>query len=190
VGRPALILIWRVSGAGKSRYCKWLAERGYTYLDHDTIATQRIHDGSASRLEELWMTMRIERASTRDCVRAIGDQRVVAEFGARPDESSLLQLLLLIDLGASAWWFDGDRGAARESWLHRDIPADEEFWRIQMARVDSAWLRIAEIFRSRIGRTIGPGPAYLPESQIDRLMFGDLPDQDGGASDRWPDYSP
>jgi len=29
VDRPDFILIWGVSGAGKSRYCKWLAQRGY-----------------------------------------------------------------------------------------------------------------------------------------------------------------
>jgi hypothetical protein len=85
-----------------------------------------------------------------------------------------VQLRLLIDLGASAWWFDGDRAAARASWLNRDVTVDPELWRIQMAWVDAAWPRIAEIFQSRIVRTIGPGRAYVPEPQIDRLMFGDL----------------
>lgn len=101
------------------------------------------------------MAMRVDRASTRDFVRAIEGRRVVAEFGARPDEPSLVQLRLLIDLGASAWWFDGDRSAARESWLDRDVKVDEEFWRIQTEWVDSAWTRIAEILCSRIVRTIG-----------------------------------
>jgi hypothetical protein len=88
-----------------------------------------------------------------------------------------MQLRLLIDLGASAWWFDGDRLAARESWLDREVPVDEEAWRIQTAGVDAAWPIIADIFRSRIVRTIGPGRAYLHERQIDNLMFGDQADQ-------------
>jgi hypothetical protein len=174
--RPAFILIWGVSGAGKSHYCTWLAQRGYLYFDNDTIG-QRINEDSATPLERLWMRMRIGQATTGDFVQAIAGQRVVAEFGARPDEPSLLQLRLLIDLGASAWWFDGDRAAARASWLNRDVPIDPELWRIQMTWVDAAWPRIAEIFRSRIVRTIGPGRSYVPEPQIDRLMFGDLADQ-------------
>lgn len=174
--RPAFILVWGVSGAGKSRYCNWLAQRGYLYLDNDTIG-QRIRHGSATSLQQLWMLMRVGQASTNDFVNAIAGRRVVAEFGARPDEASLMQLRLLIDLGASAWWFDGDRVAARQSWLDRDVPADPEFWRIQMTWVEAAWSKVAHIFRSRIVRTIGPGRAYLSPTDIDRLMFGILPDQ-------------
>jgi hypothetical protein len=176
--RPTFVLIWGVSGAGKSQYCKWLATRGYLYLDNDTIA-QRLADQTATPMEQLWMRFRVGQVSSRDLVDAIAGQRVVAEFGARPDESSLVQLRLLIDLGASAWWFDGDRSAARESWLDRQVPVDAEFWRIQTTWVDEAWPRIAEILKSRIVRTIGPGRTYLPESQIDRLMFGSLSDQEG-----------
>ncbi len=176
IARPDFVLIWGLSGAGKSRYCTWLVERGYLYLDNDTIA-QRINDGTASRLERVWMAMRVEEVTTRDFAHAIAGQKVVAEFGARPDERSLVQLRLLIDLGASVWWFDGDRSAARESWLDREVKVDGEFWRIQTEWVDSAWTRIAEILRSRIVRTIGPGRTYLSEAQIDRLMFGELADQ-------------
>jgi len=106
---------------------------------------------------------------------------VVVEFGARPDERSLDLLRQLIDLGASAWWFDGDRTAGLESWLDREVPAPEEYWHIQTRAVEEAWPKIAEILRARIVRVIGPGRAYLPEEQIDRLMFGDLPDQDMSA---------
>lgn len=174
--RPPFILIWGVSGAGKSRYCAWLAGRGYVYLDNDVI-WQRVNDGKASVLEQLWARMRSGRASTKEFVDAIGGQRIVAEFGARPDEASLVQLRLLIELGASAWWFDADRAAARESWLDRDVKVDPELWRIQMAWVDAAWPRIADMFRSRIVRTIGPARAYLAEAQVDQLMFGVDADQ-------------
>jgi len=170
--RPAFILIWGVSGAGKSQYCKWLAGRGYIYIDNDSV-WQREQQGTATVLEQQWTRIRRGQATTREFVDAIGAQKVVAEFGARPDEGSLVQLRLLIELGASAWWFDGDRVAARESWPARDVPVDPELWRIQMAWVDAAWPKIAEILRSRIVRTIGPGLAYLPEAQIDRMMFGD-----------------
>ncbi len=52
-----------VSGAGKSQYCKWLAQRGYIYLDNDTIA-QRISAGTANRLEQHWTPCE----STESCV--------------------------------------------------------------------------------------------------------------------------
>lgn len=40
-----------------------------------------------------------------------------------------------------------------------------------MAWVDAAWHRIADMFRSRIVRTIGPGRAYLAEFRVDQLML-------------------
>lgn len=172
--RPPFVLIWGVSGAGKSQYCQWLAQRGYIYLDNDTLFGRL---QQASPLEKAWALMRNGQMTAKQFVDAIAGQRVVVEFGARPDQASLVQLRRLIDLGASAWWFDGDRPAARESWLDRDVKVDEEFWRTQMAWVDHAWQSIADILNARIIRTIGPGRAYLAETQIDRLMFGVLDDQ-------------
>jgi hypothetical protein len=121
--------------------------------------------------------MRAGQASTKAFVDAIAGQRIIAEFGARPDDAAVMQLQLLIALGASAWWFDGDREAARDSWLSRPVKVDYELWRIQMVWVDAAWPRIADIFRSRIFRTIGPGRAYLSQAQVDQLMFGVIPNQ-------------
>jgi hypothetical protein len=125
------------------------------------------------------MDYRVEQVSAMGLSDAIAAQRVVAEFGARPDEAAFAQLRRLVDLGFSAWWFDGDRTAALESWLDRENPGDEEFWQVQTAWVDLNWQRIAEAFRSRIVRTIGPERSYLSEPEIDRLMFGELRDQAG-----------
>lgn len=170
--RPGFILIWGVSGAGKSRYCKWLAQRGHIYLDNDTIA-QRMAEGTASALERRWMSTHVGETAAEDFAKSIAAERVVLGFGARPDDRALALLRRLIDLGASAWWFDGDRTAALESWLDRDVPVPAEYWHIQTAAVDAAWPKIAEILRSKIVRTIGPKRAYLSETQVDRLMFGD-----------------
>ena len=174
--RPAFILIWGVSGAGKSRYCKWLARRGYVYLDNDTIA-QRMADRTADALERRWMSTHVGETAPEDFARSIAAEQVVVEFGARPDDRALALLRRLISLGASAWWFDGDRIAALASWLDRDVPVPAEYWHIQTTAVEAAWPRIADILRSRIVRTIGPKRAYLPEVHLDRLMFGDLADQ-------------
>ena len=174
--RPEFILIWGVSGAGKSRYCRWLVRRGYSYLDNDTIA-QRMADGTSNALERFWMSTHIGQTLPEEFIKSFEGKRVVVEFGARPDEGSLALLRRLIELGANAWWFDGDRKAALESWLDRDVPVPEEYWRIQTRAVEAAWPRIAEIFPSRIVRTIGPGRAYMHEAEVDRLMFGVLPDQ-------------
>jgi hypothetical protein len=174
--RPSFIVIWGVSGAGKSQYCKWLAQRGYIYLDNDTIA-QRMAEGTANALERRWMSTHVGETAPEDFARSIASQRVVVEFGARPDESALALLRRLINLRASAWWFDGDRTAALESWLDRDVPVPAEYWYIQTKAVEAAWPRIAETLRSKIVRTIGPGRAYLSEMQVDRLMFGHQSDQ-------------
>jgi hypothetical protein len=176
--RAARILIWGISGAAKSRYCRWLEKRGYVYVDNDTV-WGKAADGTATALEQHWMAFRGEQLGAREFVDAIGAQPVVVEFGARPNEAAFAQLSRLVDLGFSAWWLDGDRNAALKSWLDRELPAAEEFWQVQTAWVDFNWHRIAEAFRSRIVRTIGPERAYLSEPEIDRLMFGELNDQSG-----------
>jgi hypothetical protein len=177
MSRPALLLIWGISGAGKSHYCEWLARRGYTYLDNDTIA-QKMAEGTADARERLWMSTHVGQTSPQHFLRSLDGEQVVVEFGARPDDRSLDLLRQLMELGASAWWFDGDRAAALESWRDRDVPVPDEYWHIQTRAVEAAWTKIAEIFRARIVRTVGPRRAHLPEAQIDRLMFGELRDQE------------
>jgi hypothetical protein len=99
-------------------------------------------------------------------------RRTVVEVGFRPGTGELSILRELTNAGASTWWFDGDRDGALANWLRRPKPIPEALWRTQMGHVDGHWTEIADLFRSRIVRTVGPGGATLPAEWIDRLMFG------------------
>ena len=94
------------------------------------------------------------------------------EVGFRPGEVTLGIVRGLADAGASVWWFDGDREGALTNWRRRSRPVEDAIWREQLGYVDRHWAAIAELFRSRIVRTVGPQGVTLPVTEIDRLMFG------------------
>jgi hypothetical protein len=173
--RPELILIWGVSGAGKSTYCRWLRDsHGYAFVEHDEAAGG---GGPQSQADRDWLAMCSGQIAPIAFVLKRRGEATVVEVGFRPSEGTLAILRELVDAGASAWWFDGDRDGALENWRRRDKPIDDAFWRVQLGYVDRRWAEIAELLRSRIVRSVGPRGASVPVEQIDLLMFG--PEVDG-----------
>jgi hypothetical protein len=170
--RPNLILIWGVSGAGKSTYCRWLRdEHGYAFVEHDEAAGAR---GAQSQADKDWLAMCSGQIPPIDMVLQRRREATVVEVGFRPGAGTLTLLRELIDAGGSAWWFDGDRDGALNNWRRRDKPVDDAFWRVQLGYVDRHWAELAELFRSRIVRSVGPGGVTLHVEQLDRLMFGEV----------------
>lgn len=142
--------------------------RNYGDYEHDELG----QPGPRSQAQQDWVAL------CNGLIPPIGfalkrrGEATVVEVGFRPGEEKLAILRELIDACASAWWFDGDRDGALDNWRRRDKPVDDAFWRVQLGYVDRHWVEIAELFRTRIVRSVGPRGATLPEDQIDGLMFG------------------
>jgi hypothetical protein len=175
--RPELIAVWGVSGAGKSTYCRWLRdEGGYEFVENDEALEK---SGLKSEVDLAWIAVQQGQIPPAAFVVMRRGHPTVVEVGFRPGEREFGILRELIDAGASAWWFDGDRDGALANWLRRPKPIDEVLWRVQTGYVDRHWTHIAELFRSRIVRTVGPRGTTIPPEQIDLLMFG--PESDPGS---------
>jgi hypothetical protein len=168
--RPELILLWGVSGAGKSTYCRWLRDtHGYVFVEHDEAAGA---GGVRSQADKDWIAMCSGQIPPIGFVQQRRREATVVEVGFRPGAGTLTLLRELIDAGSSAWWFDGDRDGALDNWRRRDKPIDDAFWRVQLGYVDRHWAEIAELFRARIVRSVGPRGATLSAELLDRLIFG------------------
>lgn len=168
--RPELILLWGVSGAGKSTYGRWLRDiHEYTFVEHDEAAGDR---GPVTKADREWLAMCGGRIRPVGFALSRRGEPTVVEVGFRPSTEIFGLLFELVDSGASAWWFDGDRDGAFGNWHRREKPVDDVFWHVQMGYVDRNWPAIAELFRTRIVRSVGPGGVTLLPEQLDRLMFG------------------
>jgi hypothetical protein len=158
------ILACGIPGSGKTTYCQWLEkEKGFLHLDLDELEKD---NGTEQKL------------ALRDCLRHSAERflRVIAQmdhpiaidWGFPPD---LLGMVTCLNAnGFAIWWFDGDRHAARESFMRRGTVPAERF-DAQMKSIEEHWHEIeGEIEDNRI-TAVSAGPSYpLPEF-IYRRMF-------------------
>jgi hypothetical protein len=76
----------------------------------------------------------------------------------------------LNDAGVAAWWFDGDREAARANFIRRaTVPV--EALDAQMMEISKAWPEIEAFYGHRIINVISASGSCLPPEQIRALMF-------------------
>jgi hypothetical protein len=151
-----LVLISGIPGTGKSRFAEWLRDH-HEFVLYETDK----HGGKPPSTEWIFQ-----------------QRQLVVEWGFPANEPSLSICIGLIkswvDGGVSHWWFDGDRGAARTSFLNRGtVPATsrgmppELAWSLQVNEINRNWPTIGALFppERRLG-VIEAGPTYLPAQEI------------------------
>ncbi len=165
-----LLVLWGVPGAGKSCYADWLVrERGFMRVDTDSMGA------GSNPVEWAWRGV-IDGQTTPGIflnVVARQPQPVVVEYGVFVQPGSVGLLTALCDAGAQAWWFDGDREAARQSWrqanvgLGRDFP--EDLWDNVVGVINANRHLLAALNQLC---TVMPGPRHLSPETIFATMFG------------------
>ena len=151
------MMISGLPGAGKSTFCRWLvANHGYVHLDVDHLDECR----------ELLVLLGDQRPGAADQIvrllRSMGDD-VVLDWGFPPH--LLPQVHRLGEAGLSLWWFGGDEGAARESFLARGT-VSEAALQVQMTSIHYRWEEIAEVFCGRMLDAIRPGLDYANPDEL------------------------
>lgn len=156
-----LLLISGVPGTGKSCFAEWLRER-HEFVLYETDK----HGGKPPSTEWIFQ-----------------QRQLVVEWGFPANEPYLSKCIELIqcwvDCGVGHWWFDGDRGAARASFLNRGtIPATSYgippgvAWDAQVGEINRNWPKIEALFPpERSLRVIEAGPTYLPVQEIFATIF-------------------
>jgi hypothetical protein len=154
-----VLLLSGLSGAGKSHYAKWLEGRGWGRLEFDNAddLVREVLNAAVGGWDEPLLSERRRH-----------QHGLVLEWGFHTD--NLPQLRAMIERGYNAWYFDGDRDAALQGWKAAHPQLDVRFWHAQVQRLDTHWLEISALYRSKIITTIEPGPHHVPEKEIHRLI--------------------
>lgn len=124
-----LILITGIPGTGKTTVANYLAlKHDFTHYDREDFSNW------SSELTHLW------RASLRTFVltATLANPKIVISWGFLPGEDDA-DIQLLINMGFKMFWFDGDRTAARRTFLQRGT-VPEQLFREQMERINAMQL--------------------------------------------------
>lgn len=119
----------------------------------------------------------VPRHSNRDeplfgerVIRVMIRQLTVIDWGFPLASLSLVRLFTLS--GFPIWWFDGDRDAARESFIRRaTVPA--QAFTDQMASIDEGWFQIEDLIKDSIITVVSAGPTHAEPEYIYGRMFGE-----------------
>jgi hypothetical protein len=155
-----LLLIAGIPATGKSHFGRWVAnQHGYVHVDVE----------EPGRLEALHLVLTWNAcfdagavSGLLDSLRALGP-RVVLDWGFPPEWLQVVRKMR--DGGMDIWWFDGDRGRAREEFINRatvSLPNFDE----QMEKIRACWEDIRDLFRTNRIDVIGPSGQRMPPEEI------------------------
>ena len=121
---PQVLVLWGVPGAGKSYFAEWLANhKGFARIDTHSMGA------GSSPLEWSWYAVLNGQAEPETFVKlanAYGSP-VVLEYGLWANRQNIERLSRIVAAGAEAWWFDGDREAACQSWRQANATGGKAF---------------------------------------------------------------
>jgi hypothetical protein len=177
------VVLWGVPGAGKSTFARWLRDhRGHEHVDNDRVAMTFAANppqtawAALTSMEGAWAAWTQGRISTDTFMRAVAEAAhpVVVEYGMFADRAGVDRLRELRSHGAAPWWFDGDRGAAKQAWRDENRKSSRPFpdtnWDRVVGVIDENWPLVMEFFGPRILSTIEAGPVHVPPEETYATM--------------------
>jgi hypothetical protein len=156
-----LVLVSGIPATGKSAYGSWLHEHhGFVHVDAENRGFDRVG------LADAWaVSARLPPPSLDSLVaglHALGAP-VILDWGFPPEWLPLVRAMHAA--GITAWWFDGDRAAARHAFVARGT-VSEAALDIQMAKIEAAWDVVQDFYGQRIVEAL-----YRDGSFADGPMF-------------------
>lgn len=164
--RSPWVLISGIPATGKSTYGRWLEDaRGFLHIDVENGGLDRLP------LRVAWTDVLRQPSGNlrlQEALAAVG-RGVVLDWGYPP--GWLPAVRALHESGVTAWWFDGDREAARRSFLKRGNVSVEAL-DVQMARIKAVWTDLADFYAGRMIRAVDRNDKYTSAEEIFTMMFG------------------
>jgi hypothetical protein len=174
--RSTILLLSGIPASLKSTYAGWLErEKGFLHLDFDGVLWGKGQQRKLCSIDTLQRSIPSFIEETRR--RA---SPTVIDWGF-PSES-LQTVGMFKEAGAELWWFDGNRQAARASFINRARETERltgeflhnrirEFDK-QISFIEQAWPSIKLLFHPHIIKTVTRGPTYTPPEEIFQRMLG------------------
>jgi hypothetical protein len=174
--RSKILLLSGIPASLKSTYAGWLErQKGFLRLDFDELLWGKGQKRKLRSIDTLKTSIPSFIEETRR--RALS---TVIDWGF-PSES--LQIVgMCKEAGAELWWFDGNRQAARASFINRAREKERltgeflhnrirEFDK-QISFIEQAWPSIKPLFQPHIIKTVKRGPTYMQPEEIFKRMLG------------------
>lgn len=165
-----LVLLSGIPATGKSTFGRWLEENyGFAHIDLESSGLDRFG------LSPTWQ--RICRLPPPDVTPFISALQALAcpvalDWGFPPPWLPLVEALH--HAGVTAWWFDGDRAAARTAFIHRGtvpVSALEQ----QMRGIEANQSALDAFYQTRTVRAIEVDGSLTPADWLFTTIFGELP---------------
>ena len=163
-----LLLLSGIPASGKSTFGQWLAEnKGFLFLDAEKLGVlERVG------LRAVWNSMFVAGGSVLPFVKSLQQlgSPIALDWGFPP--ACLPVVKALKRASFEVWWFDGNRTAARQSFITRNtVPVS--CLDVQMQSIEKSWQNIERVFRDHMIETVSAGPSYLAHEQVlDRILIG------------------
>ena len=163
---PRNILVAGIPGSGKTTYCQWLErEKGFLHLDFDELSQE---NGTELKLA-LFDCLRHTAERFLHAISTL-EQPIAIDWGFPPGYLTLVKLFRLN--GFAIWWFDGDRDAAKASFIQRGTPDRSlEAFAAQLKSIEQDWPQIQEAFEDNIIYSVSAGPTHATAEYIYKRMF-------------------
>lgn len=169
-----LLVISGVPATGKSSYCRWRADQGWVFINHDRANL------STRRIDRTWWSLVISgRAPEFVQVVEAAQEDVALEFGF--PMGLLPQVRLLKAAGAQHWWFDANHQTAREAFIARNQEAIrlrqfEQFVPVEafenyIHEIAAHHDEIRALFATKIIETLKPDGTRMAVEEIDRQIL-------------------
>ena len=155
-----LLLISGQPGAGKSTFCRWLAEEhGYIHVETDVDWGTW---GPFLTAEDLASARQV-----RNKIRGLGPD-VAFEWGFSPELLPRVRQLSM--MGLQKWWFRADEPRARLQYEEREGDVSMTAYVVQSAKIVEHWPRIATTYKDRILDVLNADGTRMAQEEIyDRI---------------------
>jgi hypothetical protein len=162
----SIVHLCGIPGCGKTTYARWLErQKGFLHLDFDKLL-----NGQGPE-DQLRLVQALQTKGPKLFVATVRRARrsIAIDWGFPPNSLPLVEALQ--QEGVLVWWFDGDREAARQSFIKRGDVSVGALDR-QMALIQEVWLQIMTVVGPNVINALNRDGSYLPPEEIFEQMFG------------------
>jgi hypothetical protein len=157
----ALMLLSGVPATGKSSLGRWLeAHHGFAHIDVENGGLNRF--GLSPAWRQMYRSRPPDVTAFVEGLRKLG-RPVALDWGFPVQRLPIVRALH--EAGVTAWWFDGDRAAARLAFLQRGTVSVEALDR-QMRGIEVHQPFLDDFYDGRIIRAINAGGSFAPADSI------------------------